>query len=183
MRLKIFSFIISIAMVIMVMVFLYLNFKKPIENNADLSVKIATSTIKSPATNTPAVIAPGILPAPKKISPILKPASNIAPPVVIKEVSLKSLGELIDSSVVQLYCGYFNGENAAFSDISRGTGIIINSKGEILTNRHIIYDENLKKARSDCFVLKSPFPNEKSQNRKIYYFTESIGYPAVENFS
>ena len=84
---------------------------------------------------------------------------------------------------MQLYCGYFNGESATFSDISRGTGIIISSNGEILTNRHIIYDENLNKAKNNCFVLKSPFPNEKSQNPKIYYSTEIIDFPAVEKFS
>ncbi|MFH1393035.1 MAG: trypsin-like peptidase domain-containing protein [Patescibacteria group bacterium] len=176
------------AIVIMVVVFFFPNFQKPIKNNADLSIKIATSTIKLPATSTPAVIAPAVsLPIPKKSPPISKPIPNITPLAVvkevIKEVSSKSLGELINSSVIQLYCGYFNSESSAFSGISRGTGIIISSKGEILTNRHIIYDENLNKARSNCFVLKSPFPNEKSQNPKIYYSTEIIGYPAIERFS
>jgi len=162
----------------MAAIFFFPNFQKSIKNNMDLSVKIATSTIKLPVVN---------LPIPKKSLPISKPIPNITPLAVvkevIKEVSSKSLGELVNSSVVQLYCGYFNNESAIFSNISRGTGVIINSKGEILTNRHIIYDENLKKARNDCFVLKSPFPNEKSQNPKIYYFTEIIGYPSVEKFS
>ena len=164
------------------------------EDGINSNFEVPTSTIKlqttiTPATSTPAVNAPFIntpvinLPAPKQSPPILKPVSNIAPPAITKEVSSKSLGELINGSVVQLYCGYFNDEGTIFSDISRGTGIIINFNGEILTNRHIIYDENLKKARNDCFVLKSPFPNEKSQNPKIYYFAEIIGYPAVEKFS
>ncbi|MBU2082211.1 trypsin-like peptidase domain-containing protein [Patescibacteria group bacterium] len=188
MRLQTFSFIFSMAITIMAMVFFFPNFQKSIKNNTDLSIKIATSTVNLLATSTPVVSEQIInLPIPKKSLPISKPIPNIAPLAVvkevIKEVSSKSLGELINSSVVQLYCGYFSDEGATFSDISRGTGIIINPKGEILTNRHIIYDENLKKARNDCFVLKSPFPNEKSQNPKIYYFTEIVGYPAVEKFS
>ena len=187
MKLRIFSFIVSITVIIMVAIFFYLNFQRPTKNNTDPNLKIATSTIKLPATSTPAVTAPAKnLPAPKKSSPVSNPISNIALPIlpaVIKEVSEKSLEELVNSSVIQLYCGYFNSESATFSGISRGTGIIISPKGEILTNRHIIYDENLKKARNDCFVLKSPFPNEKSQNPKIYYSVEIIGYPAIEKFS
>ncbi|MCX6813766.1 MAG: trypsin-like peptidase domain-containing protein, partial [Candidatus Azambacteria bacterium] len=115
-----------------------------------------------------------------------KPISYVVPPAVVntvKEVSPKSFEELINSSIIQLYCGYFNDEATTFSDISRGTGIIINEKGEILTNRHIIYDDNFKKIRSNCFVLKSPFPNEKFQNPKIYYAAEIISYPAIEKFN
>lgn len=185
MKLRVFSAIVSIAVIIMATAFFYSNSKKPAENNIDLNLKIATSTVDLPAVNLPAPEQSSSMPENviEIVKPNLKPISNAIPPAIVKEVSSKSLGELINSSVVQLYCGYLNSENATFSDISRGTGIIINSKGEILTNRHIIYDENLKKARSDCFVLKSPFPNEKSQNPKIYYSTEIIGYPAVEKFS
>ncbi len=175
-----FSFIVSLG-ILAVIIFIYPILRRSSENGINSNIEITTSTIKFPATSTPA-----ILPAPKKPSSILKPTPNIPLPVekiIIKEVSTKSLEELINSSIIQLYCGYFSNENGTFSDISRGTGVIISSKGEILTNRHIIYNENLKKARNDCFVLKSPFPNEKSQNPKIYYFTEIIGYPAVEKFS
>ncbi|MBI5079592.1 serine protease [Candidatus Wolfebacteria bacterium] len=118
---------------------------------------------------------------PLKSKPIIPPPAASKPPVV--EVSSKSFEELIDSSVIQLYCGFFNQTETTFSDISRGTGIIINEKGEIITNRHIIYNENSKKTRSDCFVLKSPFPNSKSQNPKIYYAAEIISYPAISKFS
>ncbi|MDO8676826.1 MAG: trypsin-like peptidase domain-containing protein [Candidatus Azambacteria bacterium] len=101
----------------------------------------------------------------------------------IREVSSKSFEELVNSSVIQLYCGYLDGEEMLFSSISRGTGIIINSRGEILTNRHIIYDENLQKIKSNCFVLKSPFPNVRSEKPKIYYVAQIINYPLEEKFS
>ena len=104
-------------------------------------------------------------------------------PEPAKEVSSKSFEELVNGSVIQLYCGYLNGDETNYSDISRGSGIIITGKGEILTNRHIIYDENLKKARSDCFVLKSSFPNIKSEKPKIYYTVQVINYPSQEKFS
>ena len=101
----------------------------------------------------------------------------------IREVSSKSFEELVNSSVIQLYCGYLDGEGTSFSSISRGTGIIINSQGEILTNRHIIYDSNLKKIKSDCFVLKSSFFNVRSGKPKIYYTAQIINYPLEEKFS
>ncbi len=99
------------------------------------------------------------------------------------EVSSKSFEELVNSSVIQLYCGYLDGEETSFSSISRGTGIIINSQGEILTNRHIIYDSNLKKIKNNCFVLKSPFPNVGSEKPKIYYAANIISYPLTEKIS
>lgn len=100
-----------------------------------------------------------------------------------REVSSKSFEELVNSSVIQLYCGYLDGEETSFSSISRGTGIIINSRGEILTNRHIIYDSNLKKIKNNCFVLKSPFPNVESEKPKIYYAANIISYPLTEKIS
>ena len=101
----------------------------------------------------------------------------------IREVSSKSFEELINSSVIQLYCGYLDDEGTSFSSISRGTGIIINSRGEILTNRHIIYDNDLKKIKNNCFILKSPFPNVGSEKPKIYYATQIINYPLEEKFN
>ncbi len=182
MKFRIFSFIVSLA-VIIVAIFIYPISRRSSENGINIDIKISTSTINLPTITVPATSTPAIsLPAPKQSPPVLESITEIIEPNP-KPVSAKSLEELINSSIIQLYCGYLNSENATFSDISRGTGVIISSKGEILTNRHIIYDENLKKARNDCFVLKSPFPNEKSQNPKIYYFTEIIGYPAVEKFS
>ncbi len=192
---KIFKFIILFAILIFVAIFIYPVFKQSSENGTNLDLKISTSTLnlevfspfgRSPAggqkvaTTSKNTISENTI---KIIKPKPKPISYVAPPAVVKEVSSKSFEELINSSVIQLYCGYFNSEGATFSDISRGTGIIINEKGEILTNRHIIYDENSKKIRSDCFVLKSPFPNEKSQNPKIYYAAEIVSYPAEEKFS
>jgi S1-C subfamily serine protease len=177
---KIFKFVILAAVLIFTALFVFYD-----SNYNKSNISAPTSTINFPAPqkvattseNTVKIIKPK--PQPKQVSDIVLPVLF----VTIKEVSPKSLEELVNSSVIQLYCGYFNNESATFSDISRGTGVIISSKGEILTNRHIIYDENLKKAKSDCFVLKSPFPNEKSQNPKIYYSTKIIGYPAVEKFS
>ncbi len=111
------------------------------------------------------------------------PVPKILPPPPIIEVSSKSFEELINSAVVQLYCGEFDAEKTSFSNIARGTGIIISAKGEILTNRHIIYDENFKKARNDCLVFKSPFPNAKSEKPKIYYDASVINYPVSEKFN
>jgi len=182
---KIFKFIILFAILIFAAIFIYPIFRRSFENGANLDLKVSTSTIDLPtlqkvATTSENTISENTI---KVIKPKPKPISYVAPPAVIKEVSPKSFEELINSSIIQLYCGYFNNEATTFSDISRGTGVIINEKGEILTNRHIIYDENSKKIRSDCFVLKSPFPNEKSQNPKIYYAAKVINYPAIEKFS
>lgn len=195
---KIFKFIIFLAILILGAIFIYPNFRRSFENSPNLDLKVSTSTINLPtfspsgrsreagqnSSTTSEDIAKTIKPFQKSsnlIPPIAK--SKILEPAPVKEVSSKSFEELINSSVIQLYCGYFNNEAATFSNISRGTGVIIDEKGEILTNRHIIYDENSKKVRNDCFVLKSPFPNEKSQNSKIYYITETVNYPAVEKFS
>ena len=187
---KIFKFIILFAILIFVAIFIYPNFKRSPENGTNLDLKISTSTLNleafSPFGRSPAggqKVATTSENTIKIIKPKPKPISYVVSPAVVKEVSPKSFEELINSSVIQLYCGYFNKGEATFSDISRGTGIIINEKGEILTNHHIIYDENSKKIRSDCFVLKSPFPNEKSQNPKIYYAAEIISYPAIEKFN
>ncbi len=191
---KIFKFIILFAILVFVAIFIYPIFRRSSENVTNLDLKISTSTLNlevfSPFERSPAggqkvattsenTISENTI---KIIKPKPKPISYVVSPAVVKEISSKSFEELINSSVIQLYCGYFNNEEATFSDISRGTGIIIDEKGEILTNRHIIYDENSKKIRSDCFVLKSPFPNEKSQNPKIYYAAEIISYPAIEKF-
>lgn len=131
-----------------------------------------------------------VKPPPQKTAPTSKLKTSrqvILPPAqtksVIKEVSSKSLTELINSSIVQLYCGNMNAEKTQFSEIARGTGVIINSNGIILTNRHIIYDEIFKKAKSDCFVLKSPFPNSSGQRPKIYYFVKIENWPQTEKFS
>lgn len=115
------------------------------------------------------------------VAPVIKP--KISEPAPQKTVSNKSFEELIDSSVVQLYCGNLNSEQTSFSDISRGTGIIIDDKGSVLTNRHIVYGENENKIKNYCFILKSPFPNAKSQKPKIYYIAEIINYPLIEKFS
>jgi len=185
---KIVKFAAFFAVLILAAVFIIYSKQLP-EKEANLEFNFATSTIELPIYQKVSTTSENTL---KAAEP--KPASKSSEAVVVvplkeiifnevKEVSPKSFEELINSSIIQLYCGYFNNENATFSDISRGTGVIINEKGEILTNRHIIYDENLRKARSDCFVLKSSFPNEKSQNPKIYYTAEIISYPAIEKFS
>jgi len=183
-------FVLAVFFILVVILQFYPRNKNYFGGQTYNELKLATSTMDlsaSPKVATTSENAikiikpPGRTPTAGQAKP--KPISYAAPPVVVKEVSPKSFEELINSSIIQLYCGYFNNENATFSNISRGTGVIINEKGEILTNRHIIYDENMKKARPDCFVLKSPFPNEKSQNPKIYYAAEIISYPAIEKFS
>lgn len=187
---KIFKFIIFLTVLIFAAIFIYPNFRRSSENGTNLGLKTSTSSldlsIPQEASTTLENAIDIVKPKSQSQSqskPQSKSISYVAPPAVVKEVSSKSFKELINSSVIQLYCGYFNSEETTFFDISRGTGIIINAKGEILTNRHIIYNENSKKIRSDCFVLKSPFPNEKSQNPKIYYAAEIISYPVVEKFN
>ena len=184
---KIFKWIVFIAVFVLAAFFILVVILRFYPRNKNYfggqtynELKLATSTMDLSVSPKVATTSENAI---KIIKPKPKPISYAAPPVVVKEVSPKSFEELINSSIIQLYCGYFNNENVTFSDISRGTGVIINEKGEILTNRHIIYDENMKKARPDCFVLKSPFPNEKSQNPKIYYAAEIISYPAIEKFN
>jgi len=151
-----------------------------------LQPKFSTTTItllppKIKTIDPPTIPAPIVTEKTKPVKIIPSPKPPVPEPV--KEVSSKSFEELVNGSVIQLYCGYLNSEGTNYSDISRGSGIIITGKGEILTNRHIIYDENLKKAKSDCFVLKSPFPNIKSEKPKIYYTVQVINYPSQEKFS
>lgn len=182
---KIFKFIILFTILILVAIFIYTDFRRSSQNGINLNLKISTSTLNLStfpkiATTSENTISENTV---KIIKPKPKPISNVVPPVVVKEVSSKSFEELVNGSVIQLYCGYLNGEETNYSDISRGSGIIITGKGEILTNRHIIYDENLKKARSDCFVLKNSFPNIKSEKPKIYYTVQVINYPSQEKFS
>jgi len=182
---KIFKFIILFAILIFVAVFVYSNFRPPSENGgANSELVISTSTLNFPVFPKVPTTSENIIRTENAVEAIKpKPVSYTVPPAAVKEVSSKSFQELINSSVVQLYCGYFNDKETTFSDISRGTGIIIDEKGEILTNRHIIYDENSKKIRSDCFVLKSPFPNEKSLDPNFYYAAEIVNYPAIEKFN
>lgn len=133
-----------------------------------------------PADDKP--FTPKLQPAVKlQMSKITQPPMSAIP--TVKEVSSKSLIELINGSIVQLYCGNMNSDKTELSGISRGTGIIINSGGIILTNRHIIYDEIFKKPKSDCFILKSPFPNLSGQKAKIYYFAKIENWPQTEKFS
>ncbi|KKS44472.1 MAG: hypothetical protein UV48_C0001G0014 [Candidatus Azambacteria bacterium GW2011_GWA2_42_9] len=149
----------------------------------NFELKLATTTLVLPLPEIETIV----VPAPEKAAPA-RPAPQITAPKLIapapvKEVSSKSFEELVNGSLIQLYCGYLSANETNFTSISRGTGIIISSKGEILTNRHIIYDENMKKARPDCFVLKSPFPNSKSEKPKIYYSADIISYPLTEKIS
>lgn len=182
---KIFKLLILAAILLLFAAFLiYPNFRRSSKNGTNLDLKISTSTLNLSIPQNVSTTSENTVK--KTVKPISAPVVNPVRNTIsngVKEVSPKTFEELINSSVIQLYCGYFNNEAATFSDISRGTGIIINEKGEILTNRHIIYDENSKKIKNDCFVLKSPFPNGKFQNPKIYYLTEIINYPAVGKFS
>ena len=187
---KILKFIIFAAALIFTAFFVLVVVSLLYFNNTDnfSNSNISTSTISFPASQKVSTTSENTISqnSVKIIKPKSKPIPYVAPPAAIntvKEVSPKTFEELVNGSILQLYCGYFSNEGTTFSDISRGTGIIINEKGEILTNRHIIYDENAKKTKSDCFILKSPFPNAKSQNPKIYYTAQVVSYPAVEKFN
>ena len=187
---KILKFVILFAAILTVAsIFVYKMFspavvvKKYNKDNAELNLELKLDTTTpdlTPSSEPINSIEPKPKPRPK--SPIILPPKT---PTVepIREVSSKSFEELVNGAVIQLYCGYLGGEGTNYSGISRGSGIIITSQGEILTNRHIIYDENMKKAKPDCFVLKSPFPNSKSERPKIYYTAQVINYPSQEKIS
>lgn len=176
---KILKLLIFVIIALSAAVFISTTYRRSSDSGRNLELKIPTSTIDLPTIQKVATTSENAV---KIIKPKPTPISYVAPPAVVKEVSSKSFEELVNGAVIQLYCGYLGGEGTSYSDISRGSGIIITSQGEILTNRHIIYDENKKKARPDCFILKSPFPNDKSQSPKIYYAAEIISYPAIEKF-
>lgn len=188
---KVFKVIIFVfAALIFISFFISTAFRRSSDNsrNQNFKPEISTSTINLPINQKISTSSEKVISATEQ-KPKLNSSSataakpQIPPTAMVKEVSSKSFEELINSSIIQIYCGYLNNDKTSFSDISRGTGIIINEKGEILTNRHIIYNENLKKTRSDCFILKSPFPNSKSEKPKIYYMAEIIAYPDLEKFS
>lgn len=188
MAIRVFKFIFLIIAAIFTVFFIFIIFKQisfteipyPISD----SNKISNPEIFQRISTTTESIVKIIKVKPKTISfvpSVIK--SKIPETASVKEVSSKSFEELINDSVIQLYCGNLNAENTDFSNIARGTGVIIDGKGEILTNRHIIYDENAGKLRPDCFVLKSPFPNINSQKPKIYYAAEIENYPLKEKFN
>src|SRR3989338_3594503 len=184
MALKVLKLIIFIIVALGAAIFISTTIRRSSDNGGNSEeLKVSTSTLNLTIPQKVSTTSENTIPknSVKIIKP--KPVSYVAPsPAVVTEVSSKSFEELINGSVVQLYCGYLNGDKTSFSDIARGTGIIISATGEILTNRHIIYDENLKKTKNDCFVLKSPFPNSKSEKPKIYYSAEIISYPLAEKF-
>ncbi len=197
MKFKIFKIIVSFFAIIIAAFFvymmsgLYFDHKFQSGPGTEPQVEAPASKITFPpiSENSPPTMASTTGQIPPKIAPTPKqaaappPVPKILPPPPIIEVSSKSLEELVNSAVVQLYCGELDAEKTSFSNIARGTGIIISARGEILTNRHIIYDENFKKARNDCLVFKSPFPNSKSEKPKIYYDASVINYPVSEKFS
>jgi len=179
------------AVIAAFLIFLFLYLKSNIVENftSGGNFNISSSSIRLLPSENPKIATSSYSEPVKTIKPT-KPeiiSKKIPEKVIItepiKEVSSKSFEELINSSVIQLYCGYLDSEETSFSSIARGTGIIINSQGEILTNRHILYDGNLKKIKSDCFVLKSPFPNVRSEKPKIYYAAKITNYPIEEKFS
>lgn len=186
---KVFKFLIFIAVLILAAFFIYTAFRQSPGGGKNPKLEISTSTLNFETLTRISTTSENIIKTalPKSISKtsesvVINPVNN-KKPLKTKEVSSKSFEELVNSSVIQLYCGNLNAEQTSFSDISRGTGIIISGDGKILTNRHVVYDENANKIKNNCFVLKSPFPNIISQNPKIYYLAEVINYPLIEKFS
>lgn len=134
--------------------------------------KIATPTPQKP-----------LMPKTSSGAPTKNPPLPAALPPAVVEVSSKSFEELINSSVLQIYCGELGEGGTTFTRISRGSAIVISDSGDVLTSRHIIYDESFNKERGDCFALKSPFPNLKSEKPKIYYTLKIIDYPETGKYS
>ena len=190
MMLKILKLII-IAAVLGAAILISTTFRRSYESGRNSEPEISTSiSILSPETSQKiSTTSVNIIKAVSR-KPVLKTSESVTINPVknkvyeeIKEVSSKSFEELINSSVIQLYCGNLNAEGTTFSDISRGTGIIISGNGNVLTNRHIVYDENTQKIKNNCFILRSPFPNAESQKPKIYYTAEVTDYPLIEKLS
>lgn len=201
--LKILKLIIFIAAALGAVIFISTTTKRSSDNGRNTESKISTSTFENaiktapqnnletefPNGNSVSSVSSPVPIKPVKI--VLSPELPVMKPVIpalelnggVKEVSSKSFEELVNSSVIQLYCGNLNSEETLFANISRGTGIIIDSSGRILTNRHVIYDENAGKVKNDCFILKSPFPNTGSSKPKIYYSSQIISYPLIEKFN
>lgn len=201
---KILKLIIFTAAALGAVIFVSTAYKRSSDNGINSELKISTSTfesvikttLKNPFSNdfkTEFPIGnPVLKPAPIKpvkivSSPELPTLGPVNPALElnggVKEVSSKSFEELVNSSVIQLYCGNLNSEETLFANISRGTGIIIDGSGRILTNRHVIYDENSGKVKNNCFILKSHFPNTGSSKPKIYYSSQITSYPLIEKFS
>lgn len=191
---KVLKLIVLIIAIMGVTIFISTTYRRSSYSGINLKPKISNSTLERIIkTNSQNPILNNLeteFPSGNSVSrPVPIKSIKIAPspkiPVSesIKEVSSKSFEELINSSVIQLYCGNLNSEGTEFSNISRGTGIIISSSGTMLTNRHVIYDENSGKVKNNCIVLKSPFPNTDSSKPKIYYSSQIISYPLIEKFS
>ena len=186
---KILKLIIIIAAALGAAIFISTGYRRSSDNGINSELKISTSTLSVEVLPKISTMPDDIVKtAPQK--PILKTSESVViNPVLnkitdeIKEVSNKSFEELVNSSVIQLYCGNLNSDETSFTDISRGTGIIIDSSGRVLTNRHVIYEENSGKVKNNCFILKSPFPNNGSSKPKIYYLSQIISYPLIEKFS
>lgn len=189
MAVKIFKLFLSLIIFVVALYFIYSVLKQPQKNEKNVGSNIYTPISNfegsQQASSTPIAISESAVKntEPKNLKKIAIVQSINQTSGATKAVSNKSFEELINSSIIQLYCGNLNADETSFSDISRGTGIIIDASGRLITNRHVIYDENLKKTKSDCFVLKSPFPNQDSQKPKIYYKTNIDNYPLLEKFS
>ena len=70
--------------------------------NLTVPQKVSTTSENTISENTVKIVKP-------------KPISYVAPPpAVVIEISSKSFEELINSSIIQLYCGYLNGEKRVF---------------------------------------------------------------------
>lgn len=194
MALKLSKFILFAIIIIFTVFYVFVVFKQIFNQKSNYFSDAMTqdqnqnlnsdSKILQKTSTTTENIAKTVAPKPKSISSTLPPIKSKTTEIItVNEVSSKSFEELINSSVIQLYCGNLNSEETEFSNISRGTGVIISNSGTMLTNRHVIYDENSGKVKNNCFVLKSLFPSSDSQKPKIYYTTEVINYPLLEKFS
>lgn len=194
---KILKLIVIVVAALGAIIFISATYRQSSDTGINSESKISTPVL-SPRTSSPLEISPevgqkistttknviqAVTPKPKSISSTLPSIKSTTETIAVKAVSSKSFEELINSSMIQLYCGDLSADETSFSEISRGTGIIIDDDGKLLTNRHVIYNENLKKIKNNCFVLKSHFPNLDSQKPKIYYKADIINYPLLEKFN
>ena len=77
-----------------------------------------------------------ILPDPITITETIKEKELVVPRVDSSKVV--SIAEVATKTIVQLQVGERNDENGTFTSIGGGSGVVINEKGLIITNHHVI---------------------------------------------
>ncbi len=142
----------------------------------DPSPAPSSSPIESPS--------PVISPKVEQRKPVGKRVAQAPTPSPIptpSESPLPDWPSLASRTIVSLLCG--NSLPDELKNATYGSGVLINSSGEILTNNHVVYDDSTGIVRSDCFVLKQEtFGDVKKP--KVYYRARTLHYSTnLEGYS